>query len=119
MVRDFWHAKAYFVAAVIVSGSAAVPIAKHLFMLATWLIPIPLEWEHNRRLGLLMFDLTGRTALVDLFLLGYVLCIFYTNIYQEIDGFGLEIKMSGEPVRGLFLGVFSTFTSTCCWFCTW
>jgi len=112
MVRDFWKAEAYFVATVIVMGSAVVPLAKHLYMFLVWNLPIPVEWHHIRRHGLFLFDQTGRTALVDLFLLGYVICIFYTKVVQNVGGYGVEIMLSGQPVRGIFCGIASTFTAS-------
>ena len=111
MVRDFWHARAYMVSTVIVLGSSVFPIAKNLFLLFAWLTPITSEWEPMRRSFLFIFDQFGRTAFVDLYLSGYVFVIFYTDVIQAYDLYGIEIKLSGQPVRGIFAGITSAVIS--------
>ncbi|KAH9252083.1 hypothetical protein BASA81_010065 [Batrachochytrium salamandrivorans] len=109
MIRDFYNAEAYLMCGLIVLGSAAVPIAKHLFMLAVWWFPVPARWTPMRRRLLFLFDQTGKTALVDLFLIGYVICIFYTKLAVQLAGTGIQMRLQGEPVRGIFLAVASMF----------
>jgi hypothetical protein len=116
MVRDFWHARAYFVAIVIVFGSAIVPLTRHAFLLWAWFMPIHSRsiWSTIRTRGLIFFDHVGRSSLVDLFLLGYVVCIFYTQVNQYIvtNLVGVRIQINAEPVRGIFMGITTMISGT-------
>jgi len=112
MMRDFFHAGAYFVCIIILFGSAIIPLSKHLFLYWALLAKLSPDWERRRHSGLILFDQLGRTAFVDLFLMGYVTCVFYTRVDQSLLGSPtLRIQLVNLPVRGIFFGSFATICS--------
>ena len=112
-MHDFWNAGAYLVAFLIIGGSAVLPIFKHLALLVSWFWPMSRAQERRRGQVLFALDQVGRMSLIDLFLLGYVVCIFYTDARLEVLGTGLHISMTAEPVKGIFSGVAGTLFVQC------
>jgi uncharacterized paraquat-inducible protein A len=112
MVRDFWRAGAKLVTLIILFGSCIIPITKHLYLLFAFTARMSPASERARHVFLVLFDQLGRTAFVDLFLMGYVICVFYTRVDQDLLGIPvLRIQLVNLPVRGLFLGLGSTICS--------
>jgi len=109
---DFYHAGAYFVCFLIMMGSAVIPLSKHLFMLWALVVKMSPRWEQRRHVGLVLFDQLNRTAFVDLFLMGYVICVFFTRVDQSLWATPtLRIQLVNLPVRGIFFGIVSTVLS--------
>mmetsp|Transcript_29129 Transcript_29129/g.49389 ORF Transcript_29129/g.49389 Transcript_29129/m.49389 type:complete len:1251 (+) Transcript_29129:148-3900(+) len=101
MVRYFWKSGAYLISLLIVAGSCVMPFLIQMSLLAAWFIPMKPSFRGRM---LMLFTQVGKGSYIDVMFLCYIVLV----MKQEINIAGWDVKITAEPVEGLFGGIAST-----------